>query len=177
MVFGGGVICSAYICEYYLSCFMNKYIDAIDVIFFLFCAQFYFIIIKSIYVNLYKAMRKQRVYFLHLVIVLFIGIFLNAILYKFFKSKEAFAIATLISSIIRFLVSAFDFREYKFDRNEIIYIFLVPSVFLFLGKSLKAFNAFCAYIFFWIIISYILMKEPLSELSKCLKKEWFSENY
>lgn len=50
-----------------------QYIDSAAVVFLLFSAQIFYTVIRSIYVNLYKVQRKQKVYFVKLVIILAIG--------------------------------------------------------------------------------------------------------
>ena len=52
--------------KFILECFLNSYIDSARVIFWLFAAQIFYIVIKCIYVNLYKVQKKQHIYFIKL---------------------------------------------------------------------------------------------------------------
>lgn len=58
--------------------------------FLLFAAQIFYIVIKSIYVNLYKAQKKQSIYFIKLTAIIVVGFVFNVICYNLYKVKESF---------------------------------------------------------------------------------------
>lgn len=60
---------AAFPVKFILKIFLINYIDANSVIFFLFSAQIFYTIIRSIYVNLYKVQRKQKKYVMKLRII------------------------------------------------------------------------------------------------------------
>ena len=55
--------------------------------FLLFAAQIFYIVIKSIYVNLYKAQKKQSIYFIKLTAIIVVGFVFNVICYNLYKVK------------------------------------------------------------------------------------------
>ena len=67
----------------------------------LFAAQIFYIVIKSIYVNLYKAQKKQSIYFIKLTAIIVVGFVFNVICYNLYKVKESFAVGTLLSAVCR----------------------------------------------------------------------------
>lgn len=66
MIFAALIVSCAFPARFILEVYLTKYIDSAKVMFFAFAAQIFYIVIKSIYVNLYKAQKKQSVYFIKL---------------------------------------------------------------------------------------------------------------
>lgn len=88
-VFATIIPAAAFPVKFILEVFLAKYIDSAVVVFLLFSAQIFYTVIRSIYVNLYKVQRKQKVYFVKLVIILAIGFALNCGCYAIVHVKEA----------------------------------------------------------------------------------------
>ena len=99
---------------------LKKYIDSAQVMFLLFSAQIFYIIIKSIYVNLYKAQKKQHIYFIKLIIIIIIGFIFNVICYHIYELKESFAVGTLLSAICWYFLSLPDFKWLKYNIKEML---------------------------------------------------------
>lgn len=66
MVFAAAIVSCAFPARFILEIYLTKYIDSAKVMFLLFAAQIFYIVIKSVYVNLYKAQKKQNIYFIKL---------------------------------------------------------------------------------------------------------------
>lgn len=173
VLFAVTIVAAAFPAKFILEHFLSKYIDSIEVMFLLFSSQIFYIIIKSFYVNLYKSKMMQNKYFIKLIIVIVIGIILNIIIFIIMKKKEAFTIGTLISSILWFLLCIPDFREYKFNYYELVFIFTETVMLLFCGFFLKAIFGFFVYIIFTLIASYLIFKKEIlyiyTEVLKILK--------
>ena len=144
--------------------FLNKYIESTSVVFLLFGAQMFYIIIKSVFVNLYKVERRQKTYFIKLVIVLVIGFVLNALFYYVLKTKESFAIATLCSAIIWFFISKVDFARFSITYREYIYIFSCLGCFLFAGVHTKSYVGLPIYLSTDLLLLAILMPGTMRKL-------------
>ena len=143
---------------------MTKYIDASTVVFLLFSAQMFYTVIRSIYVNLYKVQRKQSVYFAKLVAVLVIGFMLNCICYAIANVKEAFAVGTLLSAIVWFVLSKRDFKYLRCSIKTEIFMFVQLISFLIMGFTLPAIIGCVLYIMVTVLFLRVLMKETLSDL-------------
>ena len=62
MVFAAAIVSCAFPARFILEIYLTKYIDSAKVMFLLFAAQIFYIVIKSVYVNLYKAQKKNKIF-------------------------------------------------------------------------------------------------------------------
>ena len=99
MIFAALIVSCAFPARFILEVYLTKYIDSAKVMFLLFAAQIFYIVIKSIYVNLYKAQKKQSIYFIKLTAIIVVGFVFNVICYNLYKVKESFAVGTLLSAV------------------------------------------------------------------------------
>lgn len=67
--------------KFIVNVYLVKYISSLNVLFLLFAAQIYLIVVRSVYANLYKARKKQNKYFQRMCIVIIIGFILNFLCY------------------------------------------------------------------------------------------------
>lgn len=158
------LIAAAFPAKFIIQIYLDKYIDSIQVLFILFGAQLFYVPIKCIYVNLYKAKGKQTLYFVKLISVLIIGAIFNALFVHFYTYKEAFAYGTLISAVVWMILSVLDFKEYGFGINEIIFCLIEIVAFLVLGFNVNAICGFAIYIVCTLICSYIFFYEEFTTL-------------
>ncbi len=86
--------------KFILILFLDNYLDAAVVLALLFASKSLYIIIQGIYVNLYKAKKEQNKYLKKLTIVICTGAITNLSFYWMLPLKEAFALATLVTSYI-----------------------------------------------------------------------------
>ena len=164
IIFSSIIIALAFPAKFVIEIFLQNYIDSVKVIFILFASQMIDIIIKGIYVNLYKANKKQGVYFSRLILILIVGSIVNYLFVKIYPFKEAFAIGTLFCVIIWFIICINDFYDYKFNYNELLYIFFEIMIFLILGISFNDIFGLLIYMTLTIIMLFILMRNDLKEL-------------
>ncbi len=170
ILLGTAIISCAFGGKFILEVYLKKYIEASNVMFYLFATQFLYLIIKSIYVNLYKSEHKQNKYFFKLVIIIVIGFILNSICFQILKSKEAFAMGTLISAGIWLYISSKDFMWLEYSWKEILYIIISIIAFILCGNYLKAIIGFILYITIVICSGMILMKEECKWVITNLKQ-------
>lgn len=166
ILFASFLIICAFPGKFILETFLVKYYEATKVMFYLFDAQLFYIIIKSIYVNLYKAQHKQKRYFIELIIVIGVGFVFNVVCYLIMHQKESFAVGTLLSAVFWLLLSARDFPWLKYSVKEICFIVIVASTFLFYGYKLESIIGFLAYLFTVITAALILMKDDFIDFLK-----------
>ena len=163
-VFATIIPAAAFPVKFILEVFLTKYIDSAAVVFLLFSAQIFYTVIRSIYVNLYKVQRKQKVYFVKLVIILAIGFALNCGCYAFVHAKEAFAVGTLLSAIVWFFISKTDFKYLKCSKKTELYLFVQLVLLLTFGFTLPSVIGCIAYVIATIASLGILMNETLRDL-------------
>lgn len=163
-LFAVAVIASAFPALFIVERFLSNYLGSISVLFFLFAGQIYFIIIKCVYVNLYKARQMQRVYFSKLAATIGIGVVLNVVCFLLWRQKEAFALGTLLSAVIWFLLCQKDFPDQKLLPGQYAYLFLETVLFLVCGSFLPAVVGFCVYLAGSVGITLLLMREPFMRL-------------
>lgn len=165
-IFAAYIIACAFPAKLIIELFLNKYLDSVNIMFYLFSAQLFYITIKCVYVNLYKADKRQKKYFLNVVVVLIFGALFNGILYFIFKNKEVFAIATLVSAILWWFLNSFDYKHVKYNARDCIYIFLVDILYLITGNYLNTILGFCIYIFAVSLLSILFMRNDFIYLFK-----------
>lgn len=157
LIWGFIVISSAFPAKFILQKFLNKYLPANKVIFTLFAAQAFYVVIKGIYVNIYKVEKRQKLYFFQMLVMLVVGFILNIILYIIFKSMLSIAFGTLITSILWLVLCEFGYRELTFNIKEYIAIIIMLLVYLILGFTVDAIYGFIIYLFVLVIVSLIFM--------------------
>lgn len=157
IAFGSVIIAAAFPVKFILETYLDKYFDSYKVLFILFASQLFYVIIKGIYVNLYKARRNQKKYFTDLVQVLLIGFVLDFIGGHVFQTKEVFAYATLISSVIWFVKCGKYFSDIRI--SEIVYLAFQVVAFLALGFYCSAIFGCIAYIFITAISLHCFLPE------------------
>ena len=164
---------AAFPVKFILKIFLINYIDANSVIFFLFSAQIFYTIIRSIYVNLYKVQRKQKVYFTKLIFVLLIGFITNCACFAVVHVKESFAVGTLISAIVWYFISETDFRYLKIKIKTKAFLFVELFTFLFFGLKVDSAVYGCiAYVLVTIIMSFVLMQDTMVKIYNALRKKY-----
>ena len=172
-LFAVSVPAAAFPVKFILEIFLTNYIDANSVIFFLFSAQIFYTIIRSIYVNLYKVQRKQKVYFTKLIFVLLIGFITNCACFAVVHVKESFAVGTLISAIVWYFISEMDFRYLKIKTKTKVFLFAELLALLFFGLKVDSAIYGCiAYVLITIIMSFVLMRDTMFKIYNALRKKY-----
>lgn len=157
-VFAVTIIACAFPAKWILEHFITHYLPSSDVLFYLFASKGFNIIVVCIFVNLYKAMKMQRMYSKKIAIVIVTGFITNAGFYYFMKTKEAFAIATLLTIIIWFILCKIEFKQYRLPIRSEIYLCVEIIVFVLLGNRMNSLVGFICYVALTIALSMILMK-------------------
>lgn len=164
LVFASYVVSCAFGAKFIVEIFLNKYMEACNVMFILFSAQICYVVIKGIYVNIYKAQKRQHEYLKKLIMVVFIGVILNAFFYAIKPCKEALAFGTLASALIWLVLCLRDFPKLKIGMNEAIYLMISIFAFIVFGIFLEAIFGFILYILTISLFAIIFLREDL----KCL---------
>lgn len=162
MLFATYIVACAFPARFILEVYLTKYIGSSQVMFLLFAAQIFYIIIKSIFVNLYKAQKRQHVYFIKLLAVIVLGFVFNIICFKVYPLKESFAVGTLLSAICWYFLCLPDFKEIKYKIKELMYPFIQVITFLVCGFCFPSIPGFLIYIVETFLVSYIMLTDEVS---------------
>ena len=166
MIFATYVVSCAFGAKFIIERFLDKYIDAANVMFILFASQICYVVIKGIYVNIYKAQKRQKDYFTKLMFVVIIGIVLNAVFYFIIHCKEAFAVGTLVLALIWLVLCLKDFPELDFKVTEGVYLLTSIIFFILCGAVFNSIVGFIIYILYITAAALILMRQDLRYLFK-----------
>ena len=169
MVFAAAIVSCAFPARFILEIFLTKYIDSAKVMFLLFAAQIFYIVIKSVYVNLYKAQKKQNIYFIKLMMIIVVGFVFNIVCYGIYNVKESFAVGTLLSAICWYFLCLPDFKWMEYNTKEKLYPFIQPCDFLLCGFCFSAVPGFLIYIFEIAVVSYVSFPREVREFSTKVK--------
>jgi len=160
MGFAALLVATAFPVKWIIEVFLTEYMDSVSTLFLLFAAQIFLIIVRSIYANLYKARKMQNQYFVRMCLVIVSGFVLNCVCYFVLRKKEAFAIGTMLSSIIWFVLSVWDFKDLKLTARRYVYIGIEVVAFLMCGR-LNTFVGCGIYIILTLIMLRVFLPHVL----------------
>ena len=164
ILFATIIVAAAFPVKFILEIFLNQYIDSAPVIFFLFSAQIFYIVIKGVYVNLYKALKMQKLYFSKLCGIVVVGFVFNVVCYRLYHMKESFAVGTLLSAIVWFFLCQLDFKKLKYSIRHYVYIFVEAGAFLFTGLFFESIIGGILYLAITIILAKCLMPSAFNRI-------------
>ena len=118
-----------FIFSFIVRFFLQKYIPALDIIAILFAGFPAIIAINALYINLYKAQKKERRYLATVFKMLLASIFINLTAVLIFKTSRTIATATTITFYVWYIYSARDFKSLAINLKEIVYLCLYLSLF------------------------------------------------
>lgn len=164
LIWGFLIVGAAYPAKFILEQYLNKYIESSSVIFMLFAAQVFHMVIKGIYVNIYKANKRQDRYLKQMIGMLVIAVVLNASLYFVFRNMNVIAAATLLTSVIWFLLCELKDNDLKFSGPEYVYIVLTTGIYLFSGFFMGAISGFVMYYVSFGIATSVVFKQAVKDV-------------
>lgn len=162
-LFAAAIVACAFPAKFILETFLTKYLGASDVIFYLFGAQIFYIIVKCFYVNLYKAQKRQKIYFVKLTAVIVVGFLFNAGLYALMHTKEAFAIGTMLCGVVWYFLSEMDFKTLRSGWRENLFLLLATVSYLLLGTFAESLIGLLLYVCLLLAYSTLLMRRDIVE--------------
>lgn len=166
MIFASYVVSCAFGAKFILEYFLVNYQGSSQVMFILFAAQICYIVIKGVYVNLYKAQKRQKVYFYRLIVVVIVGIILNTVFFSIKRYKESFAVGTLFSALVWLALCSRDFPDVKVELNEILYMLIAIVAFVSCGMMHNSIIGLCLYLLIITGVALILLREEFQYLIK-----------
>ena len=161
MIFALFIVSGAFVIKFILEIYLTKYLESQYVLFILFSTEILFIVIKGIYVNIYKARKQQSIYLKQLLIAIGLGVGFNIIFYLIFRSNEGIAFATLLSVVCWYVICCFSVEEIKPDAQELIVLCVGILVFILAGFFLPSIAGFFAYLGVVILLCIAFMRKDL----------------
>lgn len=170
MLIAVAVVSVAFPVKLVMEIYLRNYLTSTMVIFTLFTAHIFYIVIKGVYVNLYKSRKMQNRYFTKLCIIIILAFFFNIICYSICKVKESFAVGTLLSAIVWFIISQKDFKELKYSFKYYVFIFSEAISFWLCGYFFEAIIGFIIYFTISIVLALLCMPKTVSFFFKTGKE-------
>ena len=174
VVFCSYIIAAAYPIKFLLENYLDKYYNSIYILFILFASQFIYGIILCYYVNIYKAKKMQNKYFIAIGIVVIFGIVLNIITYIILKRTEAFAIGTMLASVIWMILCCKDFNQYRVSLKEIVYVMISVALFIISGFYCVSYIGFILYCTLITLLALMIMRKDLISMLRFGMKSIFN---
>jgi len=117
-----------------IEVYLDKYAQALDILWILILTLPFVSVINVIYINLYKASKSIKAYLKKMLVILFASFILNAAAYAVFGNMTAIAWATFITFILWYFYSSGDFPDIRITMRESFFL-------IFLNISLYAVRA------------------------------------
>lgn len=166
LVFGLVLIAGAFPVKFIIEVFLQQYLNSCSVIFFLFATELLYLIIKGIYINLYKASGRQGTYFKQLIIVILIALVLNVTFYQINPRRESFAFATLVSTYVWMFLCARQFKELIFSVQDIFIMVSSMILYLFVGMTFSSYVGCGIYAAYVGILLLLFKRKTVKALLK-----------
>lgn len=177
LIFASVLISCAFGVKFIILTWLPDYVHSLNIIFILFASQIFYTLNKAIYVNMYKAAKKQKEYFKKLLLVIIAGFFLNIGIYSIYRSYISFAIGTLLSSMLWLVFSVKDFKEYNFVKKELLFIVSIVSMFLICGFFMNSILGLTVYLICdFLLVRLLLKKDAIFVLEILQEKLDFKRN-
>jgi O-antigen/teichoic acid export membrane protein len=163
-IFATWVVSAAFPAKFIIEVYLTEYIESVTVIFYLFAAQIIYIVVKAIYVNLYKAKEMQCKYFAKLCVVIISGVMFNEVCFRILNNKEAFAIGTLLSAVVWLVLSEWDFKQLRYNLLECLYLLIEIVLLIVCGNCFDSIIGFIVYICVTACLDLVVYKKHIKEL-------------
>lgn len=147
-----------------INLILPKYVPSLKIISISFASYPYMIIINTLYVNLYKTMKREKVYFKVVIKMIIFSIIYNILMINFCNKPEAIAMATTISFITWFIYSQKDFKFMRSSFSEILYLGIITISFILCSKSLNWLYGAIIYFIILIVITTIVYKKDIIKI-------------
>lgn len=151
----GGMFFIKFIIKYYLP----QYMDACEVIIYLLGAQVFYLIVKGIYVNIYKSNKQQNRYFLQLLAMTVVAFILNTIFFLINSNIRSIAFATYCTSIIWLIVCEIKNCQIAFGMKDWIFIIIGGITYIYAGFYFSPVWGIIAYYSIILILTIVIERD------------------
>ena len=148
-----------YALKFIISTFMKQYIPAINITSALLITQIFLSLNVAIFVNLYKAYKKQKDYFIRLVISLGVAVLTDGIVTAVQPNIMGYALSTMLSCFIWFVLNIHYFNYMKPGVKELLYVALLLGTYMGTLLIENVFVRAGVYIILYFILTRMMMPE------------------
>ena len=159
----------SYIAEIIIYRFLPKYIPAIPVLEVLMLSQMFWSINAAIFVNLFKAYKKQKKYFSNILLSLFIASILHLIVAVYKPSILVYSLVTLFTSMMWLFINYNSFTHLCLSWNNYAYVILLLLLTFIIWECtlpVKTLSYLLAYIF---LTATLKRKDAISCAQSCFR--------
>ncbi len=166
LIFSLYMVSSAFPVKFILEHFLVKYQPSTLIMFILFSTQILYMVIKGVYINVYKARKQQNLYLKQLLVVIILGAMFNTLFYLWTGTNEGIAIGTLCSVICWYLICMKSLPELNAPLSENLLMALGIVIFLLCGYFLPSIVGFLIYVAVITLLCYTLDREAFIDTIK-----------
>ena len=159
-----------FLVSFVVKTILPDYKESVSILMILLSSMPGLLIIKALYLNMYKVNQKTRKFFIDTVKYLLIAIVFHAVIFYFFRSANSMAIASVISIYI-WVFSPPDFLKISTDQmlKEIVFIVICIAAYVLLAVLLHSIViSFLSLIVFLIIINWLFYRVEFLHMIKKL---------
>ena len=158
----------SYIAELVIYGFLNKYTASIQVLEILMISQIFWALNTSIFVNMFKAYKLQKVYFIKMLISLCIAVALDTVVYFVHPSIVLYSVVTMMTSIAWIFINSLSFKHLRMAMVDYVY---VVSLLLVAGLTWKSSLVvkFVSYIIAYALLTIALKRTVITFVILYLK--------
>ena len=164
LIWGCFIISAAFPIKFIIQLWLPEYRGSLAILFPLIGAQAFYVIVKGIHVNMYKAEKKQQRYFFVLCAMLVTAVVTNFGFYFVFKTVWSFSLATFVTAAIWFVFCEIETKPLRLGCKVNLIFFLV-LVSYFIASTIE--NAIVGLLFYWFLLfsfSFLFMRETVVEI-------------
>lgn len=141
-----------------ITTFITNYVSSLEIIAISFASYPYMIAINSVFLNLYKAEKRDKDYMKSIIFMLSVSITLN-ILSMIFNKVYAIAYATTFSFMIWYYFCQKDFKNKLKSSYENVYLFILFITFIISTHCFNNLVGLIIYLLVWLFITIIYLKK------------------
>lgn len=169
-----GILVIAFPARFVIERYISQYVKAVDLVFILLAGQSITCIINGIYVNLYKALKRQREFLNQIIIMTVFAGILNAVGFALTRSMVIIAAATLITKIIWLCWCEKKFAEYRYSLRDYLAILVLLLGFIGSGMIQNVFLGLFLYIVIYLAVGICFMRDALLRIMDTGKSMLFN---
>lgn len=155
---------------------LPDYVPALGVISLLFAGFPAIAVINGLFINLYKAKKREKHYFAVVLSMLFVSFLLNCVAVLLRPSGTAIALATLFSFNAWYIIDTFRLEGIKGLGRELLPLSVFLVVFLSLSRLSGGISGFFFYGIFFLVWVAVFYRAEAKEIFKTIKTTRSSSN-
>lgn len=148
-----------YALKFIISTFMKQYIPAINITSALLITQIFLSLNVAVFVNLYKAYKKQKDYFIRLVISLGVAVLTDGIVTAVQPNVMGYALSTMFSCFVWFVLNMGYFKYMVPGVKELLYVALLLGTYMGTLLIGNVFVRAAVYVVLYFVLTKLLMPE------------------